>query len=148
MSRARRCRFSKGRVRTQARIWPTRVPINARSRWGETTPASHKRVATYAAMAIHGLQTLQLGPQFIRFHLAQVARLRDQLFMHLPTLGAAAGMPVGHRAFIETERRHNRLQRTARRQERDTCTARKCRYHERHRLFLRPQPVEGCRSSH
>ncbi len=80
------------------------------------------------------LQPLQLDPQFVRLHLAQITRLRDQMFMHLFALRPGPRVPVGHRALIQAEGHDNRLQRATMRQQRD---------HQGHRLFSRAQAEEG-----
>ena len=107
--------------------------ISGMSRCALTSPASHKRVRTIIARAIHTMPPLCLDADLIGLHLPQVTRLLDQMLLDGLPLDARARHPTRHRPLVEAKGDDDRLQRTAMGQQ---------RHHQADRLRRGPQAVE------
>ncbi len=71
--------------------------------------------------------------QLVQLYLSQVTRLLHQVCMHACALLSRSHLPVQHGAFIQLKGHHDRLQRTAMRQQRD---------HDGHQLDRTMQAIE------
>jgi hypothetical protein len=95
-------------------------------------PATSRGACRYAS---RDSQPLELDPQFVGLHRAQVARTFHQMFLHPLTRLLSARLPGQEGPFVDPQRHHNRLERAPVRQQGDD---------QRQRFFRRPQPVKGC----
>jgi len=76
---------------------------------------------------------LLLDAHLIGLHVTQIARLGDQMLVHLFTVFPCPLLPADHGALIQAKGGHNGLHGAAISQQ---------SYHDDHNVFGRPQPVE------